>query len=192
MTATNSVARDAPLIVSSVGRSGSTLLQRLLNCHEHLTIWGEHGGFLKGVLEARHRVVGIDAHRAHLERGFANRDSVVGVLSAPDSFEPWVSSFDANRFDQELRSTVIDLFSAQLPADVRWGFKEIRYTAADVVGLASFLPNAHFVFLVRDMESYLASRFFAFGREFDFETGEGREVATVSYTHLTLPTICSV
>ncbi len=41
-----------PVFVISTGRSGSTLVQRLLNCHPAQVVWGEHHGFLASLLGA--------------------------------------------------------------------------------------------------------------------------------------------
>src|SRR5262249_17333128 len=46
-----------PIFVLSSGRSGSTLVQRILNSYPDITIWGEHGGFLKETAEAFFRIL---------------------------------------------------------------------------------------------------------------------------------------
>jgi len=73
-----------------MGRSGSTLLQRLLNVHAGLTIWGEHGGFLKGITEA-YRLVGVEpSHRDQLEGGYEHR----GTKDCPTMFVGVSRRFD--------------------------------------------------------------------------------------------------
>src|SRR5262245_39936572 len=38
-----------PIFIVTKARTGSTLLQRLLNSYDDTIIWGEHGGFLNHV-----------------------------------------------------------------------------------------------------------------------------------------------
>ena len=161
-----------------MGRSGSTLLQRLLNVHPHLTIWGEHGGFLKGIAEA-YRLVGVEpSHRDQLEGGYEHRDTVIGALDDHDKFRPWVSPFAPDAFVTRLRQFVIETFTEGLPEDVRWGFKEIRYSGAEMRRLMELFPDAHLVILARDVPGYAKSRFFAFGQtDFDLQSPDGKEVA---------------
>jgi hypothetical protein len=41
-----------PIFVFGSGRSGTTLLQTILNSYKDICISGEHGGFLKGIAES--------------------------------------------------------------------------------------------------------------------------------------------
>jgi hypothetical protein len=170
---------ERPVFVASMGRSGSTLLQRLLNVHAGLTIWGEHGGFLKGITEA-YRLVGVEpSHRDQLEGGYEHRGTVIGVLDEHDKFRPWVSPFTPDAFVARLRAFVVDTFTEGLPNDVRWGFKEIRYSGSEMRRLMELFPDAHLVILARDVSGYAKSRFFAFGQtDFDLQSVEGVHVAT--------------
>jgi hypothetical protein len=179
MQATTPSPWDRPVFVASMGRSGSTLLQRLLNVHPQLTIWGEHGGFLKGISEA-YRLIGVEpSHREQLEAGYAHRDTVIGGLDEHDKFRPWVSPFTSDTLVARLREFVVDTFTEELPQDIRWGFKEIRYSGAEMRGLMQLFPAAHLVILARDVPGYAKSRFFAFGyTDFDLQSEEGVEVAT--------------
>ncbi len=170
---------DRPVFVASMGRSGSTLLQRLLNVHPALTIWGEHGGFMRGVTEA-YRLVSVEpSHREQLEGGFEHRDTVIGKLDEHDKFRPWVSPFHPDAFSERLRHFVVDTFTEGLTDDVRWGFKEIRYSGAEMRRLMELFPKAHLVILARDVPGYSKSRFFAFGQtDFDLESTDGVTAAT--------------
>lgn len=168
---------NRPIFVASMGRSGSTLLQRVLNVHPEITIWGEHGGFLSGILQSN-SVAGGDAAAANLDEGYTQRQMVIGELSDTDVFKPWVSPFRADDLSAGIRSMMIDLFTKDLTPDIRWGFKEIRYTDAELVSLMEMFPEAHLIVLARDIEGYATSRFFAFGNtDFDLESEEGREKA---------------
>lgn len=169
---------DRPVFVASMGRSGSTLLQRLLNVHPELTIWGEHGGFLKGLLDS-YAVTLHDANRDNLIDGYDNRASVIGELVEKDKFKPWVSPFRPVDLQDRLRELMVDLFTNSLTPDIRWGFKEIRYSKNEIAPLMEMFPHAHLVILARDLDGYSMSRFFAFGNtDFDLESDDGRTQAS--------------
>ncbi len=173
---------NRPIFVASMGRSGSTLLQRVLNVHPEITIWGEHAGFLSGIL-ASHGVASGPAAVENLKEGHAQRHMVIGELSDTDVFKPWVSPFRADDLSDGIRSMMIDLFTKDLTPDIRWGFKEIRYSDAELTALMEMFPEAHLIVLARDIEGYASSRFFAFGNtDFDLESDDGREKATKRLT----------
>lgn len=73
---------------------------------------------------------------------------------------------------------VLGLFTDGLDPSIRWGFKEIRYSRAELATLMTMFPEAHMVILARDFRGFAQSRFFAFGNtSFDFDSDEGREAA---------------
>jgi hypothetical protein len=163
-----------------MGRSGSTLLQRVLNVHPTLTIWGEHGGFLKGLVDA-YNVTRDEANEANLRDGYESRSSVIGELAEKEKFKPWVSPFRSEDLRSGLHGLMLDLFTDGLTPEIRWGFKEIRYGRDELAPLMELFPEAHLVILARDLEGYASSRFFSFGRNasFDFLSSEGKaEAAT--------------
>ena len=44
--------QKSPIFLLGTHRSGTTLLQRIVNSSEDALIWGEHGGFLSQIAEA--------------------------------------------------------------------------------------------------------------------------------------------
>ena len=164
---------NRPIFVASMGRSGSTLLQRILNVHPDITIWGEHGGFLAGILQS-YELASEPTFSQNLENGYEDRDMVIGELSDKEAFKPWVSPFRSGDFEQTVEDLVRNLFTAGLAPSIRWGFKEIRYTDKELRTLMRMFPDAHLVVLVRDLQGFVQSRFFAFGySDFDFESEDG-------------------
>ncbi len=168
----------------SVGRSGSTLLQRVLNTSPDLQIWGEHGGLVRSLVEAYRLGAVVPDHRRNLDAGYAARELVLAPMddqpggAAEDAppFRPWVSPFDGNTLRLEIADTITRLFGTHSPEGVRWGFKEIRYDSNDLRHLLELFPEADLVVLVRDLRSTIRSDFFAFGRpNFDWEGPGGRE-----------------
>ena len=173
-----------PIFVASMGRSGSTLLQRVLNVHPQITIWGEHGGFLSGMLQS-YKVVSLPDTVKNLEVGYAARDQVIGELADKSSFTPWVSPFTSAELEDRIQETIRGLFTAGLDPSVRWGFKEIRYDKQELVTLMEMFPQAHLVVLARDLPGFAQSRFFAFGNtDFDFDSEDGRKAISERLTKM--------
>ena len=168
---------NRPIFVASMGRSGSTLLQRVLNVHPEVTIWGEHGGFLSGLLQS-YDALSEPMTAQNLEVGNRSKDEVVGELSDKGSFKPWVSPFDQADAEDRIREMVLGLFTDGLDPSIRWGFKEIRYSRDELATLMTMFPEAHMVILAREFRGFAQSRFFAFGNtSYDFDSEEGRQAA---------------
>jgi len=166
---------NRPIFIASMGRSGSTLLQRVINVHSEITIWGEHGGFLSGIFTS-YELASEPSAVQNLEDGYESRHNIIGELADKAVFKPWVSPFRPADLEHSVTAMVRDLFTRDLDPSIRWGFKEIRYTGEELTTLMSMFPQAHVVILARDLEGFCQSRFFAFGHtDFDFETNEGRE-----------------
>ncbi len=168
---------NRPIFVASMGRSGSTLLQRVLNLHPDVTIWGEHGGFLSGLLES-YEAASRPVTAKNLAVGYESRHEIIGELQDKDSFKPWVSPFTTEDIERSFTDHVRGLFTSELAPTTRWGFKEIRYSQNEVATLMTMFPEAQLVILARDFPGFAQSRFFAFGNtDFDFDTEEGRAAA---------------
>lgn len=168
---------NRPIFIASMGRSGSTLLQRVLNVHPKVTIWGEHAGFLTGILRS-YKAVSEPNAAENLIEGYSHKDKVVGELTDKTTFNPWVSPFVPNDLEGAIVDMMRGLFTRELTPDIRWGFKEIRYKAAQFAVLMEMFPQAHLVILARDLEGYAQSRFFAFGNtDFDLDSEQGRHKA---------------
>ena len=154
-----------------MGRSGSTLLQRVLNVHPGVTIWGEHGGVLAGILKACTRAT-TDPVAKNLSIGVERQSS--------GEFHKWVSPFSGEDFADAMKATLLDLFTRGLGPEVRWGFKEIRYEVDTLETLMEMFPQARLVMLARDLEGQVGSRFYAFGRgDYDLSIAEDRAEAQV-------------
>jgi hypothetical protein len=140
---------ECPVNVLSAGRSGSTLLQKLLNTHEELTIWGEHEGFLNGLATAWSAVMQSEWIKAETASGewlLANERP----LNA-DRWTAWDGSFSKANFQKEIKELLDRLFVLGVPESRRWGFKEIRYQKIEVVELLLTLyPGAQFILLLRN------------------------------------------
>lgn len=139
-------------VLAGGGRTGSTLVQRLLISTGEIMIWGEHGGLL---LDAVQRIVygvrdWIDSAGGRQLAQFAHQgwNSFIPNLNPPHE-----------AFLEGARAALWQ--SLAVPAARlgyrRWGFKEIRYNGAAVSLLKTLFPDAAIVVLVRHPESALRS-----------------------------------
>jgi hypothetical protein len=140
--------REAPIfLLSTGGRAGSTLLQRILVTDSRVLLWGEplsQMGLISRITEA---VSGsVDPH--HMQQ-WRNSDKA-SSSSLPTS---WINILFPPGDD--FRSALRSLFDRWLgePARelgyTRWGFKEVRLGAAEAILLQWLYPNAKFIILSR-------------------------------------------
>jgi hypothetical protein len=145
------VSLERPVFIFSSGqRAGSTLLQRLLNSCREVLIWGEHGGYLSGLLWNYRTLLDWEKRQSHYRKVFLNEgyDTFVPNLM-PES--------------EEIRdSLVLHLYGLfGLPAvklgRSTWGFKEVRYGADIALHLQECFPDARFIHLTRNVVDCLIS-----------------------------------
>jgi hypothetical protein len=153
-----------PIFLLSNARSGSTLVQRILNTYPDITIWGEHGGCLRLAAEQYFALLEDPGNQRNI---FATRPDQ-SALSAeqvlkekdPKNWQAWMNWFSPGDVKEIFRSHVCSLFRPPwMDENNTWGFKEIRYGLDDRVieFLAQLFPDAIFIFLVRNGFDQLAS-----------------------------------
>jgi Sulfotransferase family len=148
-------AEDRPLFIFSAGwRSGSTLLQRLVNSSGEYLMWGEP---------------------------YARSDQVVRLAESLRPISPWWppdGDFEsdhgdsrlADRWTANLHPPLASLVEAHRAffrtlfaptgngnAATRWGFKEVRLAGEYALYLHFLFPRSKFLFLVRDPADAFAS-----------------------------------
>lgn len=138
-------SNERPIFVFGASqRTGTTLLQRLINSHPDAFIWGEHGGSLK--------------HLFQFQKDLATWQQSNGLAAAREVEQFGIDSFIANlspdksASDAACQTMLRALFSADPAgnAALRWGFKEVRYGADFAKFLLDLFPRARVIFLVRD------------------------------------------
>lgn len=141
------------IFVLTYGRSGSTLLMKLINSIEGVDINGENNNACLHLFRA---INGID-------RAKAKQD---GAMAEPD--HPWhgLERSDAEAFRQSLTESFVRDVLAPLPGTRTTGFKEVRHhprhmTASEFSGYVDFLltafPRSKIVFNTRDAEAVASS-----------------------------------
>lgn len=118
-----SVPVDNPVVLATSGRSGSTLLQSILNTNREFLVWGEHNAFLTRIAAAYY-----GAHRP----GFPDTLSLTAAerirrLRDRRHWPAWDNLHSAPEFLSRFRDFIRAFFADPLGRSPRWGFKEIRY-----------------------------------------------------------------
>lgn len=155
-----------PVVILTCGRSGSTLLLRIMNCLPHTIVWGEHGGVLSTVLESYRRLTDVASNafvlqaQRHLE-AVLSRTAV--LADGPMSIE-WLNWFGSSDIDSIYRRYLDDLFLPAKYADrfSRWGFKEIRYGGREYATLRRLYPRLKLIVLVRSPLAVMSSQYIHF------------------------------
>lgn len=139
-------------------RSGTTLVQRLLNSYDDVVIWGEHGAFLKGLSQAFYRV--------HEHPHLWNSPRAWPAKTIPEdknwSAQGWMNWFDQAQWLETFQKFMGLIFTPESLKDAKfWGFREVNYITHPTERTFDFLsrafPNAIFVFVARDFFNVLAS-----------------------------------
>lgn len=170
----NNEHRMDPVFLLSPGRSGSTLLQRYLNCSKDLIIWGEHGGFIRGFRNTYSMWCDNQALQYLLKQGRPQSDLLISSQVPVGVDIEWTNNFSRDHFREQLARVVTELFTIDVPPSIRWGFKEIRYDDKEVMFLKELFPSAQFIFIVRDPIDTLASAIVAFAKGQALWEADGR------------------
>lgn len=139
------------ILIITYGRSGSTLLQGILNSIDGCLIRGENNNFCFGLFEAYQNLLKAKTHRGHNPQ------------------HPWFGAhlLDENKMLTHMRRLVKELLVADVANahEIRcYGFKEIRYAYLpehDLFPYLEFLsrlfPNGAFVFNRRNLNDVMKS-----------------------------------
>jgi hypothetical protein len=151
-------AAAEPIFLFGAARTGTTLLQRLLNSYDDVMIWGEHAGMLEPIADAFYR--GWDS--PHLFRERLPLADVLADSRPEERFQAWLGWYGRDDWTAAYRNLLERLFVPEgLPGKRHWGFKEIRYMSRpedrtlDLLRL--LFPESLFVFIVRNPYNALAS-----------------------------------
>jgi len=149
---------DGYVFVVTYGRSGSTLVQNLLNAIPGYCVRGENGNALSGLARSWHQL-----STAEPRMGLKTR----GTPSTPE--EPWYGAelIEPWRYGMFLSNVFVREVLA-LPRGTRvGGFKEIRFHtepaffAIHLGFIRRFFPKARFIFNSRDHDAVLKSGWWA-------------------------------
>jgi hypothetical protein len=145
--------RAQPIFVLGFHRGGTTFVQRVLNCHRAVTIWGENAGLishLRSLYEAYAASPAMPVDRTAYRKfdGFA------------DKFIPWASPFSKEDLPSKLAGFVESMYGPRGGSDRYWGFKEIRHCEVeDVEFVHRLFPMCRILLLTRHPKDVVLSRF---------------------------------
>ena len=121
-----------PIIILGPGRCGSTLLQRILNTSENITIWGEHAGFLSDLAKSYYKLTDSEDIKRNFYSQNIDPSILIGSLTDYHACPNWINSFDARIIRNAYINIILNILSNGLDINkIFWGFKEIRYTKND-------------------------------------------------------------
>jgi hypothetical protein len=150
--------RDQPqphyLFVLSVGRTGSTLVQGVLNSVPGVVIRGENGGLL------------LDLYHLHA-KALHHRDRLARTETLLSATHPWwgMDGYPEDLALREFRHLATDLLLRPPAGAHTVGFKEISWPDGEVQPFVDFLrdvfPGARFVLSTRRLEDVATSGFWA-------------------------------
>lgn len=161
----NLIKGSTPVFIIGSGRSGTTLLLKILNSVPEVCIWGEHGWFLKDIAKSYFLNLENDFLLSRL--GLSKNSLTAGLekIKNPKIFSPWVNWFSKIDLSKNYAGFIESLFNPDKKSKA-WGFKEITYGNDDRVldFLIDIFPEAKFVFLVRNPVSVVTSQVFNFDK----------------------------
>jgi hypothetical protein len=147
-----------PLFIFGFQRSGTTLLQRILNSYDDVLIWGEHVGFLRDIANGYFRVW----RNPDFFDSTVALDRVLRDARSLTEWQAWMNWVEEDDWTELYRRFVESVFApGGLPGKRFWGWKEVHYSGMEhdrtLPFLAEIYPRARYVFLVRDGFNTLAS-----------------------------------
>ena len=159
----NPPAGAFPIFLLGSGRSGTTLLQKILNSADDVMIWGEHGGFLKQIAQAYfHNTENPNVNEQIFDKNAVAKDPNLDF----NRFGPtvvgysWMNWYGRREVAANFAGLIESFFHPPGMEKRHWGFKEIRYGGDDrtIELLAELFPTARFVFIARNPVDVIASQ----------------------------------
>lgn len=160
------------LFIIAQGRSGSTLLLRLINELEKYNICGENFGAIEELYQFYNSLLETQ------KKGSKNDDltfkSYSDLLAEPSrgkqysGFE-WYNVFQVEQIKDKLRELIFTMFNPNSNSEV-WGCKEIRFGNAkkqydrfqeELDFIKMLFPRAKFIFNTREIEEMVKSSWWA-------------------------------
>lgn len=145
------------LFILAQKRTGSTLLQRILNQIPGFAIAGENGGAFLHLAKFHKLILNIPSKKNVLQKYVEGESEI-----KPAWLNPWVD--DVPRIQRYLRAMMTQMYDVQ--GCRVWGFKEIRYgrfgeTYEEFLNQVSFFrdlfPDCRLLFLTRSLDALIES-----------------------------------
>jgi hypothetical protein len=162
---------QSPILLLSSGRTGSTLIQRIINTSENIVMWGEHNGMLSGIARSYFNILYSkpinDFHYSRLDE--ISPSLIEHSYSEYNKVINWLNSFDKIKTKELYQSFIFSLLNQEIRINEhqKWGFKEICYTNQDrtVDMFFDLFPETKIIFSIRNPLDEILSMMFAFYSE---------------------------
>lgn len=132
-------------LICGGGRTGSTMVERLLVSTRQVLVWGEHGGIL--IRQLRALMEGMQTWMRVKARGQFAR-------FLKEGYNAWIPNMNPEPVAFSAACRAFLETSLGQPARAlgypRWGFKEIKYGKPAILFLQELYPDAGFIFLIRN------------------------------------------
>jgi len=160
---------QTPIFLLGSGRSGTTLIQRLLNSYDDTMIWGEHHGFLSDIANSYFLLKNSPSMK---EFSYEHHPTLEHSLLAehykqPEIWQAWINWFNKDDLIIVYQKMIESFFNQSKIGDFKyWGFKEIRYGQDPIVinFLLELYPHAKFVIITRNGLNTIESQLTTFHR----------------------------
>jgi hypothetical protein len=170
-----------PILLLSTGRTGSTLIQRVINTSERIIIWGEHNGMLSGIADSYFNILYSkpmnDFYYSNLND--INHSMIDKSYKQYDKNISWLNPFYKEKTHNLYHSFIYSIFNQTDSLDYKkWGFKEILYSTKDrtVDMFFELFPDTKIIFSIRNPLNVIVSMMLAFyskeKKEFAFANNE--------------------
>ena len=156
------------VILLAQGRSGSTLLLRLLNQIEGYNICGENHAAIRSLYEFHRRIENTTKKVPKKNGVFRSYEKLLDLPKKGGSYSgfEWYNVYKLESIQEKLRELIVEMFNPERKFKV-WGFKEIRFGGQttnrykgfenELNFLKKLFPKTKFIFLTRDIEQLLKS-----------------------------------
>lgn len=154
-----------PLLILGSARSGTTLLQRILNSYDNVIIWGEHGGALRHIANSYFELINSESMQEFSYPQAKGPEVDLSYYKNPEQWQAWNNWFRPDDVCKTYKYMLENMFESPWRNQVRyWGFKEIRYGSSDkVIDLfLSCFPDTRVLFLYRNPLNVIDSQLQAF------------------------------
>lgn len=155
----------SPLLLLGVSRSGTTLLQRILNSYDDVIIWGEHAGYLTNLVDSYYELVDSSSMKDFSYPQAKGCSVPIGEYKNSKQWQAWNNWFKNEDMDSIYRELVRKTFASDWINELRyWGFKEVRYGDDDRVVdfFLRLFPDVKIVIVYRNPMNVIESQLSSF------------------------------
>ena len=142
---------DKIVLICSVGRTGSTTLQRIINTIPNSNICGENNGAINDLLRF-YKNIKDTTNKVEIEFRECTLKSDYNEILSKNIKPAWYNSYNYDKIVEQIRNTIILMFKDINTTNI-WGFKEIRYDNGQIQLIQLFkelFPQTKIIIQIRE------------------------------------------